>query len=423
MHDTDSSPQSKLNLVFAFQQELCKHLQLAVPFTNDPSGVFDVEGWLAAVDSRCEVHQLRHYLLTHAVAAETLAVLVDRLIALPELSDTDRSKIDLLLVHYLAQKAEQANLPLGEAAKLLEPVLGVTTPAPIASVITLITELDTATSVRDLLSRKVLERMQKVRVQQHDYTPVSMVIFAWLGLHARRTCVRLVFADIDRTEHNLVRFTQLGLTRLPKQEGNAEDGVSISELLNKCRLWKRPFASNYRDESWLTQIADLRAITDSAVQIGDQAILTPRSAQTLVEKATRSGPDEPSQAVKKLSPLEVLIKEILCALEGVRSKDFARVQVGQVGIILSPLEIRAFQSDEGPVSSLLKNMVASRALLAWAAKSSNHARFEDARIIAADLLAEAREAITVAEQSNNSELAIDLRGCTRTLEKALARQS
>lgn len=113
--------------------------------------------------------------------------------------------------------------------------------------------------------------------------------------------------------------------------------------------------------------------------------------------------------------------EIQSGLDNVHLADFARVQVGQAAVILSSAEIRAFRSGEAPFSSLLKNMVASRALLSCAAKSADHAQLETAKSIAADLVVEARNAITLAEQSRDSESAIDLHGSVRTLEKALAR--
>jgi hypothetical protein len=427
MHDSALAPEDKLDLVYAFQQELSKDLQLVVPFTSGAGGTIDIGAWLAAVDARCEVHQLRHYLLTHTVVPEILAALVGRFIALPHPSGTDRSKIDLLLVHYLAQtiSSEQVDLTLVSAAKLLEPVLGSTTPAPGAALMTLVKELDAAGSLRDLLGRKVLEGMQKVRAEQHDYTRASMVIFAWMGLRARRTCVRLRLADIDSIEGNLACLKLLGIKHLPMREGAAEQEVSIAELTHRCHGWKHPFPGTYRGDSWLVQIAELRTLTQSALQVieGMPRTGTPAtsSSNTVIKKSPASKQNEPPASEETPSPLEPLIAEILSGLENLRSADFARVYVGQVAVILSSAEIRAFRSGETPFSSLLKNMVASRALLGCAAKSSDQAQLENAKRIVADLLVEARNAVTVAEQSKDSESAIDLHGSMRTLEKALAR--
>lgn len=419
----DLTPESKLDLVCAFQQELCKHLQLALPFPIGARGSAEVEGWIAAVDAGCEVHQLRHYLLTHTVHSATLAALASRLITAPHPSDTDRTKIDLLLVHYLAQtiSAEQSNLTLVASAELLQPVLGLTTPDPAPALMNLATELETAATLRDLIGRKVLERLQKARAEQHDYTRASMALFAWIGLRARRSCVRLLHRDIDCIEHNLARLQQLGITQLPVPEKATKQDRSIGELLNKCRSWRRPFTDKYRDESWLTQVADLCAITEDNLKRMLGPIAHPASVHTTVEKSSEPKRDEPAQDEEKLLPLQCLIDEIRHGLQGVRSGDFARVQIGPMAVILSSAEIRAFRSETGTSSSLFKNMVASRALLQRAAKSSEHVQLETARNIAADLLVKAEGVITTAEQSQDSELGIDLRGSARSLEKALAR--
>lgn len=427
MHGSASAPESKLDLVFAFQQELCKHLQLVVPFTSDVNGTMDIEEWSAAVDARCEVHQLRHYLLTYSVAPEILAALVGRFIALPHPSGTDRSKIDLLLVHYLAQtlSSGQADLTLVAAAKLLEPVLGPTTPAPVPALMTLVGELDVIGSLRDLLERKVLERMQKARAEHHNYTPASLVIFAWMGLQTRRACVRLLLTDIDRIERNLTHLKSIGIKRLPTRGAQTDSAESIVDLMNKCRIWKRPFPDKYRDESWLAPIAELCSVSELAVQVAAKGPgLSPiraSGATPTEDSPIQEQKDVPSKSVDKSSPLQGVISEIRSGVESVHSADFARVQAAEVTVILSSAEIRAFRFVERPGSSLLMNMAASRALLSAAAKNSDKTNLEDAKNIARDLLDAARSAIALAEQANDSESAIDLRASIRTLEKALAR--
>lgn len=113
--------EDKVDLIYAFYQGVCRHLQTVVPITTGANKQIDFEAWLDAVDTRCEVHQLRNYLLTNDVRAEVLkAVLQHHLDATARASSDD--KLDLLLVHYLAQSISRCDTDIAFAEQLAIPV-------------------------------------------------------------------------------------------------------------------------------------------------------------------------------------------------------------------------------------------------------------------------------------------------------------
>ncbi len=431
--------------VFSFYQGLCKHLQTVVP-VKDEAG----EAWLDAVDARCEVHELRTYLLTHDVTPEVLQAVLQRHLERKARAGSEDNKLDLLLVHYLAQSMSRSDtdMTFAKAVELLKPVLGpmVATAPPAA--LTLRDELAQTNEVRDLLERNLLQKLHQLRAQRHDASVASLALFAWLSLVVRRTCVRLVMSDLDSIEKNCHLLRPRGIAELQSGTVGQQRRETLDDLERKCGNWRRPFPGKYYDDSWFREIAAWKEATEAALG-NTESNLEPATPSPLAEsrrdeagaqpEPVRSSAPEPvpppaagslpagAREEHKPAPTEAppppqhqrmagLITE---ALKSVHSADFARIQVGKAAVILSSAEIRAFRFAGEPASPLLQEMVIARADLAEALRNADAPTMERAKAAAEKVLHAARTAVAEMEQKHNSEMSINLQSSARALEKAL----
>jgi hypothetical protein len=424
--------EADLDKIYRFYQEVCKHLGRVVPFRKTTSGTIDIETWLGDVDAQCQIHELRSYVLAHAPDVETLGVLLRHLVGKRAQSAEDQPKIDLLLVHYLVQStAQRTDLNLLESSQLLQPVLGVTTPKSFPALRELELELRDVDTLQDLLGRKLIDRVSKAKADHHDHSPAANVVFAWLGLMLRRACVRAVTSDIRSIERDLAQLKLHGITHLDSGVmGRQETDV----LLQRCYGWSRPFPGKYQDDSWFREIANVRGMTrvaalwsvgDSGIgpapapMTGDSAASPPRNERPAANSAGKAAAhDTPGEAVPVL---KTHLDGIAMQLKNIRSKDFARVEVGKAAIMLSASEIQAFRSPGEQSASLLKDIVGARALLAVAKQNKDSASRTEAHQFAAAVLAKARAAVAALQkQPAQQELAIHLRASLRGLEKAIS---
>ncbi len=415
--------EDKLALVHAFYEGLCAHLQIAVPATDAAGKLVDINAWLDAVDARCEVHQLRTYLLTREVAPDTLRAVLDRHLQRKASKGSADNKLDLLLVHFLAQSMTSfdADLTVAEAAQALAPVLGPVETAPPPAVLQLQADLACTNELRDLLERNMLQRVRQCRADYSGSPTAALVLFAWLSLIVRRTCVRLVMSDLDQIEKNCRQLRSRGITELRSGAKGQETVETLEALEQKCVGWRRPFAGKYYDDSWFRAIAAAKTGTEDALRpaAGSQPAATlPEQARPQPAPASSKAEPQPKPA-----PRQKLIEVITEALKNIRSKDFARVQIGKAAVLLSSAEIRAFRAPGEPASALLREIVAARADVAEALRGSDPNNLDRAKAAAVEVLHNAHQTIEGMKQDSNSETGINLLASARALEKALGQKA
>src|SRR5215468_208656 len=133
--------------VFPIYVALAKQLQLEIPIPQNKRILpeqFDgelyskIQTWLDVMDQQVMVHQLRHLLqMTTLNASESgLRALIMRHLRKPAKSNTDRDKIDFLLVQYFAlcapPKIYHKHIELSDVAHVMKPVLGDTDCSPLS---------------------------------------------------------------------------------------------------------------------------------------------------------------------------------------------------------------------------------------------------------------------------------------------------
>ncbi len=146
--------------------------------TPPQESVEQARQWFLDMDQRIQVYQLRQFLQTSALAGEEALrnLLLHHLHKSPH-SDTDRDKVDFLLVQYFSLAApsrlEDADVDVQYVAQVLEPVLGtadITIPDWLASLADLMTEANACKTLSELLSSKVLEKTRKLKLRRKKTT-------------------------------------------------------------------------------------------------------------------------------------------------------------------------------------------------------------------------------------------------------------
>src|SRR5271169_1631720 len=128
--------------------------------------------FFADLDGRIQVHQLRQFLQTTTVASdEALRTLLVHHLRRPEHTDSDRDKIDFLLVQFFSHCApsrlEDADVDVEYVAQMLEPVLGtfdVSVPESLHSLDELIQKANACKNLKELFTSRILEEGRKLKI-------------------------------------------------------------------------------------------------------------------------------------------------------------------------------------------------------------------------------------------------------------------
>jgi hypothetical protein len=461
--------------VFPIYLALAKQLKLEVPFSqakrnlpeHHEQGLFlQVHEWLDSMDIRVQVHQLRHLLqMTTLNASESgLRALIQRHLRKPKKSNIDRDKIDFLLVQYFAlcapAKIYHKPIELADVAQVMEPVLGVVDPAPLAwcrPLEQMIESLRGFRSLREILKTNFIEQGRKVKETAGGmfYDPAALVAFIRFNFLLRRTLIELMHADLIAIRS--------GLTQLEDGSARIMDchhfGLSATEPLGKIREmadgWKQPFQQDYTERS-VSQAFDkllgLRTDVEHALEkaFGREKETAPQSEAAGASRSvppTRKQPQElvapsskpkasqetPAAAATKREPdpavtldFESCMEQIweqLIATPPARGRSMTTVKIGGVRILMSSWEVAAFVSADGPSAEDLRRAVVARALITGAMESAketgNAASLDRALKMARVEVSRLQERVDVAKQAKDTEAAVNLGISTKRLLSAL----
>jgi hypothetical protein len=277
----------------------------ACPFEADsaPETVneADVEAWFQQVDAEIQVHQLRQFLQTTALANEAvLRNLLAHYLKKPAKSASDRDKIDFLLVQYFSLCApsglEDSDVDLEYVAQVLEPVLGPQEhpqlPEWLASLETLMQSAGRSRRLSELLHSGTLEQGRKLKTQAGDrfFDPAVMAAFARFSFMIRRIFFRLMHDDLNAIQDGLRELERRGTHTLDCRRAQFSAQEPTSRLRMICQSWRVMFHAEYSSGQPLRMLVDLRASVDDALQGG--AKKTSRAARAAAASSESSGGTE-----------------------------------------------------------------------------------------------------------------------------------
>ena len=233
------------------------------------------EAWVAAIDERIHVHQLRQFLQTSPAA--TGGILDELLLhhwAKTQHSVSDRDKVDFLAVQYLFERATDRALGLDfsweQAAEVLAPVVGpVEGPMPewLAPLDQLLAKSLACRSLNDLFTARIIEQGREIKSGSGEqfFSPAALVAFARFGVVLRRIFFRLMHEDLNRILEALRELESRGVSSLDCRKAQFSSEERVARLRMICQSWRVMFQAEYSSGQALCILVDLRTAVEAAL--------------------------------------------------------------------------------------------------------------------------------------------------------------
>lgn len=252
----------------------CADLEVGVDAPPAES-VEQARQWFHDMDQRIQVHQMRQFLQTTTIADdESLRTLLEHHLRKPKLSDSDRDKIDFLLVQFFSHCApsrlEDADVDVEYVAQTLEPVLGtfdLKVPESLSSLDELIARANGCQNLKGLFTSRILEEGRKLKISAgSDYfEPAAMVAFTRFSFLMRRVFFRLMHQDLNVILDGLRALEELGIYSLDCRKAQFSADEPVARLRMICQSWKVMFHAEYSSGQPLCILVDLRTAVDAAL--------------------------------------------------------------------------------------------------------------------------------------------------------------
>jgi hypothetical protein len=230
---------------------------------------------LADLDARIQVHQLRQFLQTTTVSSdEALRTLLVHHLRRQEHSESDRDKIDFLLVQYFSHCApsrlEDADVDLAYVAQTLEPVLGavdLNVPEWLSPLDEVVQTANGCANLNQLLTSRILEKGRKLKTScgQKYFLPTAMVAFTRFSFLMRRIFFRLMHQDLNSILDGLRELEQRGVETLDCRRAQFSAEEPIARLRMICQSWKVMFHAEYSSGQPVSMLVDLRVAVEAVL--------------------------------------------------------------------------------------------------------------------------------------------------------------
>jgi len=294
---------------FAIDVQTCPELEAGLD-TPGKETVEQANCWLAQMDERVQVHQLRQFLQTNAsVTPETLLNLLQHFLTRTEKSDTLRDKIDFLLVQYFSQLAPvglaDGEVDLAYVAHAMEPVLGeveLKAPVWLNSLDRVLDSARRCRSLDELLHGGILEQGRKAKSQAGElfYLPIALVAFTRFGYLMRRVFFRLMLGDLNLILDGLSELEGKGIETIDCRRAQFSAQEPILRLRMICQSWKVMFQAEYSSGQPLRMLVDLRACVEHALGHGKSPEKEAKAPAKPEAKAQTKPTAKPVAAASKL---------------------------------------------------------------------------------------------------------------------------
>jgi hypothetical protein len=443
--------------VFPIYLALAKQLEIQIPFPQaerilpekaELALFTKIQSWLDSMDQQVLVHQLRHLLQTTTLNASEagLRALIQRHVRKPAKTNTDRDKVDFLLVQYFAlcapAKIYHKQIELEDAAQVMKPVLGAVDTKPLAwcePLEKMILSLREFRSLRDMLKTHFIEQGRKVKETAGSmfYEPSSLLAFIRFNFLIRRTLIELMHADLIAIRSGLSLLHSGGVRIIDCHHFGLSSAEPIAKIQEIADEWKQPFQKEYTERSVNETFEKLLALRTDVERALER--IAPKEAGSLVPL----GPGVPARATSQKAATEQTaaktkpqaatsldfegcleqIWEQLIATPPTRGRSMTTVKIGSARILMSSWEVTAFVSEDGPSAEDLRRAVVARALVTAATEAAketgNATALGSALSVARIEVSRLQERVDVAKQAKDTEAAVNLGISTKRLLSAL----
>jgi hypothetical protein len=290
---------------FSLSAPPCEELDSA---TDVPSKEEMTAGrqWFFQMDGLIQVHQLRQFLqTTTGVNEETLVAMVLHYIGKPVHNESDRDKVDFLLVQLLTQtapsKIEENDVNIAFVTNGLEHALGkVTANSPdwLKPLESLVNKARACQTLNALFGSGVLESGRKIKVDAGEryFLPASLIAFTRFNFLLRRAFFQLMHGDINAILDGLRELESRGVVTIDGTAAQFSAEESIGQVRMICQSWKVMFQAEYSSGQPMRVLADLRSIVEAA--LGKSAPAKPTAKPALKAKAAAASAAPTSNAAE-----------------------------------------------------------------------------------------------------------------------------
>lgn len=248
--------------------------------------------WLANMDGRIEVHQLRQYLQnTFLSSNDSIKVLLEHFLRKSTNNPADRDKVDFLLVQYFSNNVpsllEDSKVNLAYVAEVLQPVLcknESTLPTWLEPLDKIMQAANSSPSLSHLFLGGTLESVRKLKnsTENNYFDAAAVVAFTRFNFLMRRVFFRLLHQDLNALLEGLRSLEQRGVKTLDCRRAEFSSEEPILRLRMICQSWKVMFQAEYSLGQPVRLLADLRAVVDAALspnaEKGPEGALLARAA-------------------------------------------------------------------------------------------------------------------------------------------------
>jgi hypothetical protein len=464
----------ELRSVFPIYLALARQLKIAIPFSPEkrnlpenptPELLSQVQNWFDALDQQVLVHQLRHLLqMTTLNASESgLRSLIQRHLRKPSKTNTDRDKIDFLLVQYFAlcapAKVYHKQIELQDVAQVMKPVLGEIDTAPLdwcEPLEKITVALRGFRSLRDMLKTNFIAEGRRVKEAAGGmfYDTSALLAFIRFNFLLRRTFIELMHADLIAIRTGLDQLDAEGVRIIDCHHFGLSTSESISKIQLLAQEWKQPFQQEYTERSvnaTFEKLLNLRASVEQALESlagKSTSVRPPAVVDTKPARSAKPTPAAPaataskehipskdrtatSETAKKPEKeaaidLDACLEQIweqLIATPPTRGRSMTTVKMGKARILMSSWEVMAFVSEDGPAAEDLRRAVVARAIVSSAVEAAkeagNAAGMNGALSVARREVSRLQERVDEAKRAKDTEAAVNLGISTKRLLSAL----
>jgi hypothetical protein len=269
------------------------------------------------LDGRIQVHQLRQFLQTTTISSdEALRTLLLHHLHRQEQTDSDRDKIDFLLVQFFSHCApsrlEDTDVDMAYVAQILEPVLGpvdLNVPEWLNPLDEVIQTANGCRNLNQLLTSRILEKGRKLKTScgKKYFLPAAMVAFTRFSFLMRRIFFRLMHQDLNAILDGLRELENRGVETLDCRRAQFSAEEPIARLRMICQSWKVMFHAEYSSGQPVSMLVDLRAVVEAALAKNAKnaktaATAKPDATKARAQAAAAANSDVPDFEVASSSP-------------------------------------------------------------------------------------------------------------------------
>ena len=447
----------ELDRTFELGAASCADLEQSTD-RSDAASLARIRNWFQLVDAQVQVWQLRQLLQsTNLQSEESLRYLIGRYLEKQHKTESDKEKIDFLLVQYFAhcspEGVTEQSLTLPAVAHVLKPALGEEPgafPDWTSQLDEKLHKMNDCNCLEELQESGGLMEAREMKMGSgaQYFEPAHLVAFTRFNFLARRAFFRAMHLDLHAIRTAVNELEKMGYSALDCREAGLGENESLEQLRHVVHQWKTPFRAPYSGGSSFQQLIQLRQSLQRTLEKARSArnpatSAAPQESSTLVANAAQTAPPAPpaaplekaestpgatavvaapdnervAQEEEYLQQCVGDITEQLAAVPPKNTPSVSTINLGGCKLMIATWEAEAFKGETASARTLQK-AVAARTILHVC--MDRHKRNEPTDLEAAVEIAqrqaeEMKNQVKVAKEANNIDAAVNLAATAKRL--------